>query len=66
FALYNIKDEKEKVEVHIIDWNGNPVSKLVLDRYVRYITVDTENKVLYGINDVSENLYKYDISQCGI
>ena len=65
YVLYNT-EKNDQVEVHIIDWKGNPLGILSLDKYLRYINVDEDNKILYGIDDDSEKLYKYDISECNL
>jgi hypothetical protein len=69
FGLYTNKKLLELVEtpreteIHIFDWEGNPVAKIYLEDYIGSFAVDIRNKVLYGIDNL-EQIYKYDISAC--
>jgi hypothetical protein len=62
FVLYHSHDPNNPVQIHVIDWEGNPVAKLHLDKNIRAIHVDFNQKVLYGIEDERERLYKFDLS----
>lgn len=46
---------------HVIDWEGNPIIRLHLQRNIRDFSIDFDRKLLYGTEDVSENIYVYDI-----
>jgi len=35
-------------EIHIYNWNGNPIEKLILDRYINLFSVDDNRKVILG------------------
>jgi hypothetical protein len=63
FVLYyNHKSEDDhKHEIHVIDWEGNPKFKLILDYGIIAISVDFENSVLYGIRGGDDNVFRYDI-----
>jgi hypothetical protein len=67
YALYidqNYDDtfevEKE-MEVHVFDWEGNPVFKYVIHEYVTCIAVDENGGRLFGLAYLSENIYVYDM-----
>jgi hypothetical protein len=60
YALYR-NHENHTVELHIIDWNGNPICKLLPDRKLKDCTIDFDNGFMYGISDVEERIYRYDI-----
>jgi hypothetical protein len=62
FALYR-NNKNNNVELHIIDWNGNPFCKLVLDRDIRVFSIDFGNGFMYGVSDMDEKIYRYDISR---
>lgn len=61
FVLYH-SEEKEKTEVHIINWEGEAIAKLLLDKKIRGIDVDRSQKYLYGIEESTEYLYKFDLN----
>jgi hypothetical protein len=62
FVLYHSVDSKNSVQIRIIDWEGNPVAKLHLDKNIRDIHIDFNQKIIYGIEDESERIYKFDLS----
>jgi hypothetical protein len=47
----------------VIDWNGEPVCKLVLDRILGGIEFDKERGVIYGLEMETTQTYKYNIKQ---
>ncbi|MDR1339786.1 MAG: TolB-like 6-bladed beta-propeller domain-containing protein [Prevotellaceae bacterium] len=58
-ALYNGGDV---MEIHIMDWNGNPVCKLILDRQIIDFTVDFDSGFMYAVSPLGEEMiYRYDI-----
>jgi hypothetical protein len=59
-ALYR-NNEKNTVELHIIDWDGNPVCKLILDRKLKSATVDFDAGFMYGVSEMEDRVYRYDI-----
>ncbi|MDR1582932.1 MAG: hypothetical protein LBS55_06685 [Prevotellaceae bacterium] len=63
FALYENNDTKDlnNIELHIIDWEGNPIYKLLLEQKIEIFSIDLNNGFMYGINKVEERLYRYDI-----
>ncbi|MDH5602302.1 MAG: TolB-like 6-bladed beta-propeller domain-containing protein [Cyclobacteriaceae bacterium] len=68
FALYSgnplhiidedgqIIEENYASEIHVYDWNRNPVAKLLLDMEVETIAIDWEKKIIYGSNPLAKNL----------
>jgi hypothetical protein len=50
------------MEIHIMDWNGNPVCKLILDRKIKDFTVDFDSGFMYAVSLEEERIYRYDIS----
>lgn len=48
--------------IRIFDWNGRLVGCHTLDRQLEHITLDSENQVLYGLDNVNEIFYKFDLS----
>ena len=65
FILYR-SQKSEQVEVHIIKWNGDPITKLLLNKNIRDITVDNSLNVLYGIEAETEYLYKFNLKECNL
>ncbi|MDR2086599.1 MAG: TolB-like 6-bladed beta-propeller domain-containing protein [Dysgonamonadaceae bacterium] len=61
FVLYHSQDANKPVQIHVIDWDGNPVAKLHLDKNIRDIHIDFNEKIIYGIEDESERVYKFNI-----
>jgi hypothetical protein len=49
------------MEIHIMDWNGNPVCKLILDRQIMNFTVDFDSGFMYAVSFEEERIYRYDI-----
>jgi hypothetical protein len=49
------------MEIHIMDWNGNPVCKLILDRQIKNFTVDFDSGFMYAVSLGEERIYRYDI-----
>ena len=49
--------------IHIFDWDGNPVMKLILDHEVSAFVIDKENKRIIAFAvDAEDNIISYDIS----
>ncbi|ASB47977.1 BF3164 family lipoprotein [Alkalitalea saponilacus] len=69
YALYANKYPQETrsldtttgVEVHLFNWAGDPLKKFIIKENLWQITIDEENKTLYGIT-ANEQLYRYDLS----
>jgi len=67
FALFQnirISDYQQrlnKMEIHVFDWNGYPVFKLVVNEYINDFCVDWGTKIMYAF-DYEENIYQYDLS----
>lgn len=62
FALYH-SEQQEQTEVHIINWNGEPIAKLYLDKKIRGFDVDVSQNYLYGIEESTDHLYKFNLEQ---
>jgi hypothetical protein len=60
FALYK-NNNTNNIELHIIDWDGNAVCKLLLDMEIASFTIDFDNGFMYGISPIEERVYRYDI-----
>lgn len=51
-------------EVHVFDWDGNPITKLKLENYFNYYDVDNEGKYLYTSSVFEEDIIRrYDLSK---
>ena len=50
-------------EIHIFDWEGNFVKRVILDQKMDQIAVDLKNRTLYGYNTVEEELYAYEVGE---
>ncbi len=48
--------------IRIFDWNGRLIGCHTLDRLVERITFDSDNRVLYGLDNANEVFYKFDLS----
>ncbi|MEJ5995228.1 BF3164 family lipoprotein [Pedobacter sp. Du54] len=48
--------------VYIYDWEGNPIKKLNLDRYVSCISIDRGNKTIYAFDVISKSIVKANLS----
>ncbi len=46
--LHNPEIEWPPVEVFKFDWNGNPIDRYVLDRFIYTISVSSDEKEIYG------------------
>jgi hypothetical protein len=60
FALYR-SPASNAVEVHVMDWDGNPVCKLILDRNIKSLTVDFDAGFMYCVSSIEDRTYRYDI-----
>jgi len=47
--------QKDFTELHVFDWTGNPVAKLILDKVLNCFTVSEKDKLLYGVNNEEGN-----------
>jgi hypothetical protein len=45
----------EETELQVWDWDGNPVARFTLDKYISCFTVDEQRKTLYGANSDEGN-----------
>lgn len=67
FALYinhstkEIREANKSVEIHVFDWNGEPIYKIIIPNYIRFFDIDQNNGYIYGLNPYDEEIYKYDI-----
>jgi len=59
-----IIDMPVKNEILIFDWNGLPVKKVLLDRFIAGVIFDHENKMMYGYAPYEEDytIIKYDMA----
>lgn len=48
-------------EIHVFDWDGNPILNVIIPENIMFFTVDEKNKCLYGLTS-DEKVYKYDLS----
>ncbi len=49
------------MEIHVFDWDGNPVKKLKVQEYLAKVFIDSAFGYLYGI-DAEDNIYRYKLS----
>ena len=67
YALYVNQPEKDRryhfgyEEIHIFDWNANPVAKFIIRENIMFFRVDAYRKCLYGLTS-DEKVYRYDVS----
>lgn len=47
--------------IHVYDWDGNPVKKIILDRNIMAIAVSKDDKTLYSFDPNSGYILKADI-----
>jgi hypothetical protein len=68
FALYANQTRKDwatgdkPAEIHVIDWDGNPICKLLTKEKLLHFDIDKENNQLYGLTEKQE-VIKYDLNQ---
>lgn len=60
FALYRNKNNNDKKEFHVINWEGEALFRLFIDEDLRDFNIDWMNKKLYGIT-MDDIVYIYDI-----
>ena len=56
------ESRKDNTELQIWDWDGQPVAKYILDKYLTCFTVDEKEKNLYGVNNNEgdeDKIFKY-------
>jgi len=49
-------------ELHLYNWNGSMLKKIILENPIHEIFIDKKNNLLYGVNANEQNLYCYHIS----
>ncbi|MCE7054759.1 TolB-like 6-bladed beta-propeller domain-containing protein [Algoriphagus sp. AGSA1] len=68
FALYANQSRKEwatgntPAEIHVINWQGKAICKLIVDQKLLNIDIDSGKQILYGLSERQE-LIRYDLSQ---
>lgn len=64
YALYVGKPDKQypywegAVEIHVYDWEGQPISKMAIPENIIYFAVDEINKYIYGLK-ITEEIFRY-------
>lgn len=61
----NMTMETEGIQLpslKIFDWDGNFITGVKLDTFIRWFAYDEIHKCLYGLNDIDEEIIKYNIS----
>lgn len=67
FALYinrttkEIRETNKSVEIHVFNWNGEPIYKIIIPNYIRFFDVDLHNGYIYGLNPYDEKIFRYNI-----
>ncbi len=64
--IYNEKGKERTFirEIHVFDWDGNPIAKLRLDKFYSYFSIDNSDKYLYAIDEMKENkITRYDLGK---
>lgn len=66
YANQNRKDWATKeglsTEIHVLDWEGNPLMKLIIPQKIAKIALDEEQKLLYGMT-LSEQVFRYNVGE---
>lgn len=68
YSLYINQPEKNRQyhtgneEIHIFDWEADPILNIVIPENILFFAVDERNKCLYGLTS-DERIYKYDLSE---
>jgi len=58
----DIRESVDSNIIHVFDWNGNFYKKLFLDNPIDFIEIDSENRLLYGINLSREEIFQNKLS----
>lgn len=56
---FNLKNIPSSNEVHIFDWEGNFIKKIILDQYIDKIRLDSKRNILYGKSEKNDNIYRF-------
>ena len=72
FALYRNMaynypgdQEKKNGELHVFDYDGNPVCIIPLDRFIYVISYSPENNSIYALGE-EDKVWRYDLSSANI
>ena len=57
----NIYSSIRSNKVLVFDWNGKPITTLILDKEVGYIAVDNENKFMMAYDKDNDQLLKFQL-----
>ena len=55
---YNVSKE---VEIHVFDYDGNPIQKLTIPEYLISFTVNEVNGYIYGVDHMNEKILRYKL-----
>lgn len=67
YALYRNQKESEyykvsnQTEIHVFDYKGNPLKKLIIPEYIISFTVDETNGFIYGVDHMNEKILRYKL-----
>ncbi|MCC5943580.1 MAG: hypothetical protein JJT94_01490 [Bernardetiaceae bacterium] len=56
-------DEPTSTEIHIFDWDGNPVANIKTEDYLISIAIDEERGKIYGLDFFHEKILMYDMPE---
>ncbi len=48
-------------EVHVYDWNGNPIKKYLIPNYLNFITVNEDDTEMMGISTPNEEIVSFKL-----
>ncbi len=69
YALYEnlpytaSEDERQSTELHVMDYNGDLIAILPLDRFISAIAYSSADNSIYALADATEAIVRYDLSK---
>lgn len=69
YALHTGHNDPEKSaygysnRIYVFDWKANPIAQINLPIEINNMVLDTENDILYGMNEVEEEIYRINFQK---
>ena len=60
-AIVDYPNKSISTEVHVYDWNGNPIKKYLIPNYLNFITVNEDDTEMMGISTPNEEIVSFKL-----
>jgi hypothetical protein len=56
-----IQEVSKSISIQVINWTGESVALFNINEYLNYIAVDRNNKYIYGVDYMTDKIFRYQI-----